>query len=44
MAIVYKAQQLSLNRTVAIKVLPKRFTENPEYVTGSTRKVRPRAN
>jgi serine/threonine-protein kinase len=33
MAIVYKAQQLSLNRTVAIKVLPKRFTENPEYVT-----------
>jgi serine/threonine protein kinase len=33
MAIVYKAQQLSLNRTVAIKVLPKRFSENPEYVT-----------
>ena len=33
MAIVYKAQQLSLNRTVAIKILPKRFTENPEYVT-----------
>ncbi len=32
MAIVYKAQQLSLNRTVAIKVLPQRFTENPEYV------------
>ena len=32
MAFVYKAQQLSLNRTVAIKVLPKRFTENPEYV------------
>jgi len=32
MAIVYKATQLSLNRTVAIKVLPKRFTENPEYV------------
>ncbi len=32
MAIVYKAQQLSLNRTVAIKVLPKRFSENPEYV------------
>jgi serine/threonine-protein kinase len=32
MAIVYKAKQLSLNRTVAIKVLPKRFTQNPEYV------------
>jgi len=32
MAIVYKAEQLSLDRTVAIKVLPKRFTENPEYV------------
>jgi serine/threonine protein kinase len=32
MAVVYKAKQLSLNRTVAIKVLPKRFTENPEYV------------
>jgi serine/threonine protein kinase len=32
MAVVYKAIQLSLNRTVAIKVLPKRFSENPEYV------------
>jgi len=32
MAIVYKAKQLSLNRTVAIKVLPKRFSENTEYV------------
>jgi len=32
MAVVYKAKQLSLNRAVAIKVLPKRFSENPEYV------------
>lgn len=32
MAVVYKAKQLSLNREVAIKILPKRFSENPEYV------------
>jgi len=32
MAFVYQALQLSLNRTVAIKVLPRRFSENPEYV------------
>lgn len=32
MAIVYDAIQLSLNRRVAIKILPKRFSENPEYV------------
>jgi len=32
MAVVYKAKQLSLDRTVAIKVLPRRFTEKPDYV------------
>jgi len=32
MAVVYKATQLSLHRTVAIKILPKRFSEKPDYV------------
>jgi len=32
MATVFKAQQLSLDRLVAIKILPKRFSENPDYV------------
>src|SRR3954463_10788930 len=32
MARVYKAKQLSLDRTVAVKVLPKRMSENPEFV------------
>lgn len=32
MAVVYEAKQISLDRTVAVKVLPKKFSENPEYV------------
>ncbi len=32
MATVFKARQLSLDRLVAIKVLPRRFSENPDYV------------
>jgi serine/threonine-protein kinase len=32
MASVYKARQLSLDRIVAIKILPKRLSEDPEFV------------
>ena len=32
MATVYKAQQISLDRIVAVKVLPKKMSENPEFV------------
>ncbi len=33
MAVVYKAKQISLDRIVAIKVLPKRFSEKPDYIS-----------
>jgi len=32
MAVVFRAKQISLDRVVAIKVLPKRLSENPEFV------------
>jgi eukaryotic-like serine/threonine-protein kinase len=32
MAAVFKAKQISLDRTVAVKVLPKRMSDNPEFV------------
>ena len=32
MATVYKARQLSLNRLVAVKILPKKFSQSPEFI------------
>ncbi len=32
MATVYMAKQLSLDRIVAIKVLPRKYTKNPQYI------------
>ena len=32
MGLVFKATQLSLNRPVALKVLPERFADNPQFV------------
>src|SRR3989304_167839 len=39
-AVVFKAKQLSLDRVVAIKVLPKRLRENREFVDRSYRGVK----
>ncbi len=32
MATVYKGRQLSLNRTVAVKILPRKFSSNPQFI------------
>ncbi|MBS3733953.1 MAG: serine/threonine protein kinase [Phycisphaerae bacterium] len=40
MATVFKARQLSLDREVAIKVLPRKMSENPEYVERFNREGR----
>jgi eukaryotic-like serine/threonine-protein kinase len=32
MATVFKAKQVSLDRVVAIKVLPRKFTQNPQFI------------
>lgn len=32
MATVFKAKQLSLDRTVAIKILPRKFSSNPQFI------------
>jgi len=44
MAVVYKGKQLSLNRSVAIKVLPGASARAPSTSSGSTRRVRPPAS
>lgn len=32
MAVVYRAKQISLDRVVAVKILPKKLSKNPEFV------------
>ena len=32
MAVVYKAKQISLDRMVAIKILPRKFSTNPQFI------------
>lgn len=40
MATVYKARQLSMNRTVALKVLPRQFVDDETYIQRFNREVK----
>jgi len=44
MAVVYKANDLNLDRTVAIKVLPEQFTFDEEFIERFAREARTAAN
>ena len=39
MAVVYEARELSLNRTVALKVLPKELTYDKDFVLRFKREI-----